>query len=67
MDYFVDKTLIIIKPDCIPYAHQIEWAIIDAGFTILNVNMIFSFISFFKSFYLYLFSIIVYIQKLEIC
>jgi len=35
----IEKTLVIIKPDAIEYANQIEWAIIDAGFTILNVNI----------------------------
>jgi len=39
MDYFVEKTLVIIKPDAIPFADEIEWAIMDAGFTILNVNI----------------------------
>jgi len=40
MDYFVEKTLVIIKPDAIPFADEIEWAIMDAGFTILNKSRI---------------------------
>ncbi|ORX48977.1 nucleoside diphosphate kinase [Piromyces finnis] len=40
MDYFVDKTLFIIKPDVIQYSNQIEWAVMDADFTILNKSRI---------------------------
>ena len=39
MNNIIEKTLIIIKPDALAYANQIEWAILDAGFTILNVNI----------------------------
>ncbi|ORX86756.1 nucleoside diphosphate kinase [Anaeromyces robustus] len=40
MDYIIEKTLVIIKPDAIAHANEIEWAIIDAGFTILNKSRI---------------------------
>ncbi|KAG4101580.1 nucleoside diphosphate kinase 5-like protein [Neocallimastix lanati (nom. inval.)] len=40
MENIIEKTLVIIKPDAIEYANQIEWAIIDAGFTILNKSRI---------------------------